>query len=206
MNVKIIIKSNNLYCRLISGRQIDISKKLGITIAQQFWDIKNEKIKNAYNFENRDKINAKLFELKAKITNKFTFDNINGEVIDSQWLEGAINEAFNKKAIVRGKIERWKVYLLEFCQYWIDEDGAKVNDLPSYENFVKHLTNFLKSKNLAKIKIKEVSHSTINQFVNYMLLDNFSAQTTKRQATRFKFFMNKAENMNLEVNKNYKEP
>ena len=206
MNVKIIIKSNNLYCRLISGRQIDISKKLGITIAQQFWDIKNEKIKNAYNFENRDKINAKLFELKAKITNKFTFDNINGEVIDSQWLESAINEAFNKKAIVKGKVEGWKVYLLEFCQYWIEEDGAKVNDLPSYENFVKHLTNFLKSKNLAKIKIKEVSHSTINQFVNYMLLDNFSAQTTKRQATRFKFFMNKAENMNLEVNKNYKEP
>jgi integrase len=39
-----------------------------------------------------------------------------------------------------------------------------------------------------------------------MLSDNYSIQTTKRQATRFKFFLNRAENMNLEVNKNYKEP
>lgn len=206
MNVKIIIKSNNLYCRLISGRQIDISKKLGISIPMQFWDPKNEKIKNAYNFENRDKINAKLYNLKGKITNKFNFDNINGEIIDGQWLEGAINEAFNKKAVTKGKIESWKVYLLDFCQHWIEHDGTKVNDLQSYENFVKHLTNFLKSKNLAKIKIKEVSHTTIEQFVAYMLLDNYSIQTTKRQGTRFKFFLNRAENMNLEVNKNYKEP
>jgi site-specific recombinase XerD len=206
MNIKIIIKSNNLYCRLISGRQIDISKKLGITIPMQFWDPKNEKIKNAYNFDNRDKINAKLYNLKAKITNKFNFDNINGEVIDGQWLEIAINEAFNKKSTAKGKIESWKVYLLDFCQYWIDNDGTKVNDLKSYENFVSHLTNFLKSKNLSKIKTKEVNHNTIENFVDYMLSDNYSIQTTKRQATRFKFFLNRAENMNLEVNKNYKEP
>ena len=206
MNIKIIIKSNNLYCRLISGRQIDISKKLGISIPMQFWDPKNEKIKNAYNFENRDKINAKLYNLKAKITNKFNFDNINGEVIDGQWLEIAINEAFNKKSVVRGKIESWKVYLIDFCNYWTKEHGNKVNDLQSYENFVNHLTNFLKSNNQAKIKLKEVNHTTIEQFVDYMLSDNYSIQTTKRQATRFKFFLNRAENMNLEVNKNYKEP
>jgi hypothetical protein len=36
---------------------------------------KNKKIKNAYNFDNKDKINAKLYNLKAKITNKFNFDN-----------------------------------------------------------------------------------------------------------------------------------
>lgn len=172
----------------------------------QFWDPKNEKIKNAYNFENRDKINAKLYNLKAKITNKFNFDNINGEVIDGQWLEIAINEAFNKKSVVRGKIESWKVYLIDFCNYWTKEHGNKVNDLQSYENFVNHLTNFLKSNNQAKIKLKEVNHTTIEQFVDYMLSDNYSIQTTKRQATRFKFFLNRAENMNLEVNKNYKEP
>jgi integrase len=206
MNIKIIIKSNNLYCRLISGRQIDISKKLGISIPMQFWDPKNEKIKNAYNFENRDKINAKLYNLKAKITNKYNFDNINGEVIDGQWLEIAINEAFNKKAVVKGKIESWKVYLVDFCKYWLDNDGNITNGHASYTVFVSHLTNFLKSNNQAKIKIKEVSHTTIEKFVAYMLSEDYSFQTTKRHATRFKFFMNRAENMNLEVNKNYKEP
>lgn len=191
---------------MISGRQIDISKKLGITIPMQFWEPKNEKIKNAYNFENSDKINAKLYNLKGKITNKFNFDSINGEVIDGQWLEIAINECFDKKSTSKGKIENWKVYLLDFCQYWIDTDGNKVNDLKSYENFVSHLTNFLKSSNQSKIKTKEVNHTTIENFVDYMLSDNYSIQTTKRQATRFKFFLNRAENMNLEVNKNYKEP
>jgi len=98
------------------------------------------------------------------------------------------------------------VLYLIFCNHWVENDGSKVNDLQSYENFIKHLTNFLKSSNQTKIKIKEVSNKTIENFVDYMLSDNYSYQTTKRQATRFKFFLNRAENMNLEVNKNYKEP
>lgn len=195
-----------MYCRLISGRQIDVSKKIGITIPAQFWDAKNEKIKNAYNFENRDKINAKLYNLKGKITNKFNYDSISGEVIDGQWLELAINEAFEKKAVVRGKIESWKVYFIEFCNYWLDNDGKNCNGHASYGVFIIHLSNFLKSNNQAKIKIKDVTHTTIEQFVSYMLSENYSFQTTKRHATRFKFFLTKADHSNLEVNKNYKEP
>ena len=209
MNIKIIIKSNNLYCRLISGRQIDISKKLGITIPQQFWDPKNEKIKTAYNFENRDKINAKLYNLKAKITNKFNFDNINGEIIDGQWLEKAINECFGRSPLVSGKIEIWKIYLLDFCTYWLKNESSKTNEtaIKQYNVFVDlHLTNYLKENNLTKIKIKEVSNKNIENFINYLLLKDYSPDTVKRHATRFKFFLTKAENMNLEVNKNYKEP
>jgi site-specific recombinase XerD len=202
MNIKIIIKSNNLYCRLISGRQIDISKKLGISIPMQFWDKKNEKIKTSYNFENRDKINAKLYKLKGKITNKFNFDNINGEVIDGQWLEIAINEAFNKTVLNKG--EKWKVYLLDFCQHWLENEGLKVKDLKSYENFVRHLTNFLKSKNLLKLKIKETTNKTIQEFIDFMIADNFSIETTKRQATRFKTFLHSAVTHNLQVDNNYK--
>jgi hypothetical protein len=70
---------------------------------------KARKIKNAYNFDNRDKINAKLYNLKAIITNKFNFDNMNGEVIDGKWLEIAINECFGP--LVAGKIETWRIYL-----------------------------------------------------------------------------------------------
>jgi integrase len=209
MNIKIIIKSNNLYCRLISGRQIDVSKKLGITIPEQFWDLKNEKIKNAYNFENKDKINAKLYNLKAKITNKFNFDNINGEIIDGHWLEMAINECFGRSPLVSGKIEIWKIYLLDFCTYWLKNESSKTNEtaIKQYNVFVDlHLTNYLKENNLTKIKIKEVSNKNIENFINYLLSKDYSPDTVKRHATRFKFFLTKAENMNLEVNKNYKEP
>jgi integrase len=209
MNIKIIIKNNNLYCRFISGRQIDVSKKLGITIPQQFWDPKNEKIKKAYNFENRDKINAKLYNLKAKITNKFNFDNINGEIIDGHWLEKAINECFGRSPLVSGKVEFWKIYLLDFCTYWLKNESSNTYEtaIKQYNVFVDlHLTNYLKENNLNKIKIKEVSNKTIENFINYLLLKDYSPATVKRHATRFRFFLNRAENMNLEVNKNYKEP
>jgi integrase len=209
MNVKIIIKGNNLYCRLTAGRQIDVSKKLGITIPMQFWDPKNEKIKNAYNFENKDKINAKLYNLKAKIINKFNFDNINGEIIDGHWLEKAINECFGRSPLVAGKIEMWKIYLLDFCTYWLKNECSKTNEtaIKQYRVFVDlHLTNYLKENNLNKIKIKEVSNKNIENFINYLLAKDYAPDTVKRHATRFKFFLTKAENMNLEVNKNYKEP
>jgi len=209
MNIKIIIKNNNLYCRLTSGRQIDISKKLGITIPNQFWDTKNEKIKNAYNFDNRDKINAKLYNLKAKITNKFNFDSINGEVIDGQWLEMAINECFEKINTTKGKIENWKIYFLDFCKHWLDNESYKTNEtaIKQYRVFVDlHLTNYLKENNLSKIKIKDVSNKTIEEFIGFLLSNNYSIQSAKRHSNRFKFFLNRAENMNLQVNKSFKEP
>lgn len=208
MNIKIIIKGNNLYCRLISGRQIDVSKKLDITIDSDFWDAKNEKIKSAYKFENKDKINSKLFMLKSKIIDKYNFDNINGEVIDSNWLQIAIDEAFGRTVKTKDKTENWKIYFLDFCNYWLKYESNKTNDtaIKQYKVFVElHLTNYLKINSLSKIKIKEVSNKTIESFINYLSSKNYSLESTKRHANRFKFFLNRAENMNLEVNKNYKE-
>jgi integrase len=208
MNIKIIIKSNNLYCRLTSGRQIDISKKLGITIPLELWDANNEKIKNTYKFDNKDKINAKLYNLKAKITDKYNFDSISGEIIDGQWLETAINECFNRANGTKTKTENWKVYFLDFCQYWLDNESGKTNQtaINQYRVFVDlHLTNYLKSNNLSKVKIKEVTNKTIENFIDYLSSKNYSLESIKRHANRFKFFLNRAENMNLQVNKNYKE-
>lgn len=208
MNIKIIIKNNNLYCRLISGRQLDLCKKIGISIPTECWDAKNEKIKNTYKFDNKDKINSKLFLLKSKITDKYNYDNICGEIIDSNWLENAIDEAFGRAPSNKGKIDSWKIYLLEFCHYWLKHESSKTNDtaIKQYKVFVElHLTNYLKSNNLSKIKIKEVSNKHIESFIDYLLEKNYSLESTKRHATRFKFFLNRAENMNLEVNKSFKE-
>jgi integrase len=194
---------------LVSGRQIDISKKLDISIPTEHWDTTNQKIKNSYKLPNKDKINSKLFFLKSKITDKYNFDNINGEVIDGYWLEKAINECFGRSPLVSGKIEIWKIYLLDFCTYWLKNESSKTNEtaIKQYNVFVDlHLTNYLKENSLTKIKIKEVSNKNIENFINYLLAKDYSPDTVKRHATRFKFFLTKAENMNLEVNKNYKEP
>lgn len=209
MNIKIIVKSNNLYCRLTSGRQIDICKKIGISIPTEHWDTVNQKIKNSYKMPNKDKINSKLFLLKSKITDKYNFDNINGEVIDGYWLDKAIDEAFDRVPIVAGKIETWKIYFLDFCTYWLKNESSKTNAtaLKQYTVFVDlHLTNYLKQQSLNKIKIKEISNKTIEDFIKYLLGKDYSSDTVKRHANRFKFFLNRAENMNLQVNKNYKEP
>lgn len=208
MNIKIIIKSNNLYCRLISGRQIDLCKKIGISIPNEHWDDKNEKIKNTYKLDNKDRINSKLFLLKSKITDKYNYDNIDGEIIDSNWLEIAIDEAFGRTPKSKGKIENWKIYFLDFCEHWLEHESSKTNEnaLKQYKVFVElHLTNYLKSNSLSKVKIKEVSNKTIESFIDYLMEKNYSSESTKRHANRFKFFLTRAENMNLEVNKNYKE-
>lgn len=209
MNIKIIIKSNNLYCRLISGRQIDVSKKLGISISNEFWDLKNEKIKNSYKNDNRDRINSKLFLLKAKISDKYNYDTMNGEVIDTDWLSKAIDESFGRTIVNRGKVDSWKVYFFDFCQYWLVNESSKTNKtaIKQYKVFVQlHLHNYLKINKLTKLKIKSVDNKTIEQFISFLLSQSYSINSVRRHATRFKFFLNRAENLNLEVNKSYKEP
>ena len=129
--------------------------------------------------------------------------------MQSAALEKAINECFGRNPLVAGKIEFWKIYLLDFCTYWLKNESSKTYEtaIKQYKVFVdRHLTNYLKENNLTKIKIKEVSNKNIENFINYLLSKDYSPDTVKRHATRFKFFLSKAENMNLEVNKNYKEP
>lgn len=195
---------------MTSGRKIDVCKKLEISIEKQYWDPKNEKIKNTYKLDNRDRINAKLYSLKSKLTDKFNFDNINGEIIDSQWLELSINQFFNRTTSTskNGKLQPHKIYFFDFCKYFLENESGNINEssLKHYNVFVElHLANFLKEKNLLKIKIKEVSNKVVENFVNYMSDNNYSYDSTKRHSIRFKFFLNKAENMNLEVDKSYKE-
>lgn len=209
MNIKIIVKSNNLYCRLTSGRQIDLVKKIGITIPAEYWDKDTEKIKNSYRLKNKDAINSKLFLLKSKITDKYNIDSINGEVIDAEWLQIAINECFSNTQIKSAKVNKWKVYLLDFCKHWINNESSKSSEeaVKQYSVFTNlHLTNFLKQNNLLKIKIKDVSSKTIDDFIAFMLSDDYSIASVKRHATRFKFFLHRAENANLEVDKSFKEP
>lgn len=179
-----------------------------MSIPNEHWDEKNQKIKNSYKFDNKDKINSKLLMLKSIITDKFNFDNICGEVIDSTWLENAIDEAFGRKQKAKAKNDKWKIYLLDFCKYWLRNESSKTNDtaLNHYKIFVElHLKSYLKFNNLSKVKIKDVSNKTIESFIEYQLAKNYSSETTKRHANRFKFFLNRAENMNLEVNKSFKE-
>ena len=179
-----------------------------MSIPNEHWDEKNQKIKNSYKFDNKDKINSKLLMLKSIITDKFNFDNISGEVIDSNWLTKAIDEAFGRTPTTQGKTEKWKIYLLDFCDYWLRNESSKTNQtaINHYKIFVElHLKSYLKLNNLLNIKIKEVSNKTIESFIDYQLAKNYSSESTKRHANRFKFFLNRAENMNLEVNKSFKE-
>jgi integrase len=209
MNVKIIIKGNNLYCRLTAGRQIDLCKKIGVSIPNEHWDPINQKIKNSYKMPYKDKINSKLLFFKSKIIDKYNFDNMNAEIIDATWLEKAIEEAFDRTPAITYKTETWKIYLLDFCAYWLKNESSKTKEtaINQYTAFVDlQLTKYLKEDNLSKIKIKEVSNKTIENFVDYLLGKNYATESVKRHATRFKFFLNRAENMNLQVNKNYKEP
>jgi integrase len=62
------------------------------------------------------------------------------------------------------------------------------------------------NKSKQKIKIKEIDSFLINDFID-VIIDkmNYAPATARRHVTRLKFFLNRAENMDIKVNQNYKE-
>ena len=202
-------KTNSIYLRFTNGNMFDVTSSTNITIPIEYWDSKNQKIKNVIAVPNRDEINAKLLSLKLHVLNQFNTDYTNGQTIDSKWLKSVINGYFNRpKEENRAQL----IYLTEFAQDWLDNKAPKYKvsstklmdetTIGHYQSVVDVLKEY-EGKN--KIKLLEVDGGFFDSVSLYLTDEkNYASKTAKRKISRIKFFCARAEEDNIKVNQNYK--
>lgn len=219
--VNILIRKNskdpaNLNLRFTHGRNIDIFVPLNIYVNHAHWDSERQKIRNFIELKNRDVINSKLVGLKGYVFDEYNVGNMSGVIFDKIWLADLVKKYFERPVNEVNKTNLLHhVYYLDFVRYWLDDKAATWKNsknkylehsaIEQYNSFYKIIEGFQKSKNV-KLKLKTLSSTEIQGFVDYLQKEqNYSSETTKRHVGRFKFFCNRAEGLNLEVNKSYKE-
>jgi hypothetical protein len=202
-------KTPTIYLRFTNGKMFDLSASTNLYILPQYWDKKNQKIKNVLDVPNRDEINGKLLGLKLHILNQYNIDYTNGGIIDKQWLNKAVSDYFNRPA---RENTSHLIYLSEYASYWLKNTAPnykvsanKLMDERTIMHYQSSLNDLKEFEGKTKVKLIDIDGVFLDKFSNFLTSDkNFAPITAKRKISRIKFFCARAEEDNIKVNKNYK--
>lgn len=203
----------NIYVRFINGRRYNIATALPLAINIKHWDAKNQKIRNVIEVPNRDEINKNLSHLKLHILDSFNLSFVNGDIIDTQWLSKICFEFFKRPILEsNSKVDRSKIYYSAFSQWWLKEKAPdwlvsenkyiSEREIQKHESFLGMVADF-EDKN--KLRLQDISAKEISKFAKFLSEDGYAATTIKRHVGRFKFFLFRAEEMNLKLNQAFKQ-
>lgn len=212
-SIKSRANPSNIYCRFSNGRAQDFERKIGIAISSEFWNAKQQKIRDVIAVPNRDEINSKLAKLKIFIIDDYNMSFMNGEIINGQWLQETISKFFSRpKGEVKNVNQDHNIYLTDFATHWLTNfapkwkvKAGKTIDAKTIAHY-KILNDIIirfQAKN--KIKLKDINTETMDRFSEYLSGEGYAEITAKRMIGRLKFFAARAEELNLDVNKNYKQ-
>ncbi len=215
VNYKILTKKNpsNIYVRFLHNRAIDITKTTGIYVNPEFWDAKNQKIKNVIAVKNRDAINRKLAQLKIDVLDNFNLSYMNGEIIDSDWLKTTVANFFNRPLLEENsKNELHTIYFVDFGNWWMEEKSS--NWLSSANSYMSNVSK-LQYKNLislvgefqgkSKIKLNSSGNKFITEFVKWLHENSYAEKTIKRHVNRVKFFFSRAKEEGFKIDTTYEQ-
>lgn len=213
--IKFLVKGKanpaNIYCRFVNGRAIDKSVSLDLFVNPKHWDAKQQKIRNVIEVRNRDVVNRKLARLKIEVIDQFNIDFTNGEIIDKAWLSKCISEFFKRPEDEVNKVNLdHRVYYTDFgiwwlenkAKHWLVSNNSYMNDRENskYKAFIKMVQDF-EGKN--KLPIKNITSDVITDFVIHLNKNDYASETIRRHVNRFKFFIKRAEQENIKIDKSY---
>lgn len=214
LSVKGTKNPSAIYIRLWEGKSIDLCSKTGLYVNPKFWDKRLKKIRNVIDVPNRDEINAQLQKLQLTLVDDYNKAYGAGLPIDKRWLEDSVLKFFNRpKTEGKVKIEPHRIYISDFASWWLKEKAPKYKvaankymDIRTIKQYEMAVDNLVKFEGKSKILLRDISADKLDAFSTFLReTENYSESTAKRKIGRIKFFCERAEADNLEVNRNYKE-
>lgn len=218
-NVKSAKQSAQIYLRFTNGRATEFMCGTGLYINPQYWDPKKKRIRNVVAVPNRDSVNSKLSKLETFVLDRFNEDFSDGGIIDKDWLLGCISDFFKRpKGETKKEKKEHLVYFDAYCQYWLNEHAHKWKVKPTkyldekgkyYYQQVADLFKEFQDKqieNVRRYKIKDVDYYVIDLFLDFLQNDKmYGGGTVDLFKSKIRFFCNRADEVGLPVNKNFKQ-
>jgi integrase len=212
-NVKLLTKGtknpSNIYIRLYSGRNLDISSKTNLTVNPAHFDNSKSNYRNIASVNNRAVLRNRIEKLKVYIVEQYNEAYMTGEVISKEWLEEIVNTFFNRpKQEKNHAIENHYLYFTDFASWWI-ENKAKTWRTSRKEYLSSRATDQycylisiiqnLEVKKKTRLKLKDFGEEIFNELTEFMEDENFSPSTLKRHIGRAKFFIHRANELGIKT-------
>ena len=189
--------------------KLDISVAMTVMLMDHEWDgLSQQAIGN-------DELNIALLGLKMDVLKQYNKDFCKGVVINKLWLQKVVKNSFMRPKLESGLVSPdYTIFVSDFALWWLDNHSQawKVSHKKlmddslknQYAKFVKILKEY-ETVISEKLQLRNVMISDLNSFVDYLETENYQISTIERHIGRFRFFMNRASEHNIEVNQSYKQ-
>ena len=189
--------------------RLDLSSSLNVMLTNLDWDAKNEIVIG------NTEVTIALQELKTAILKRYNKDFCSGMIIDKAWLQNVIKTTFLRpKEENNFIIPLHSIYVSDFSTWWLENcakewkvSARKFMDIPAqnqYKKFVETLTDY-ETIIGEKLQMRSLSKKDILSFIDWLETENYQISTIERDIGRLRFFLNRAIELNHEVNQAYKE-
>jgi len=190
-------------------KRLDLSSSLNVMLTDAEWDASNETVIG------NPEVTIALQELKTAILKGYNRDFCRGKIIDKAWLQNIIKTTFMRpKEENNFVIPAHTIYVSYFATWWLENcaeewkvSARKFMDIPAqnqYKKFVETLTDY-EAVIGEKLQLRSLTKKEIEGFIDWLETENYQTSTIERNIGRLRFFMNRATEMNHEVNQAYKE-
>jgi integrase len=214
-NVKLFTRGSknpsNIYIRLYSGRNLDISSRTNLTVNPAHFDNSKSNYRNIASVKNKAILRSRLEKLKVYIVEQYNEAYMTGEIINKNWIEQTVSNFFDRpKQEKNHAIETHFLYFTDFASWWI-KNKAKTwrtnksqylnsRAVQQYESFVI-IAKAFETERKTRLKIKDFGEEAINDLAEFMEIKrNYASTTIKRHITRAKFFINRAKELDIKTN------
>jgi len=189
--------------------RLDLSSSLNVMLTAAEWDISNETIIG------NPEVTIALQELKTDILRGYNKDFCGGKIIDKQWIQSVIKTTFMRpKQENNFIVPAHSIYISDFSTWWLENcasewkvSARKFMDIPAqnqYKKFVETLTDY-EAIIGEKLQMRSLTKKEIFGFIDWLETENYQTSTIERNIGRLRFFLNRATELNHEVNQAYKE-
>lgn len=189
--------------------KLDISCSTNIMLTDAEWDNEHQSIIG------NPEVNISIQQLKTDLLRQYNKDLCIGIVIDKFWLSTAIKNSFNRPKEENNLINpNHTIYLYDFALWWLENcaddwnvSSRKKMDIP-LQNQYKKFTSILSGYEFVignKLQLRNIRISDLKSFADYLETEYYQVSTIERQIGRFRFFLNRALEHNIEVSNSFKE-
>lgn len=189
--------------------RLDISCTTNVMLMENEWDFESQ------NVIDNPEVNISLQQLKTDILKQYNKDFCNGILVDKIWLSKIVKTSFNRPKEENNLVSpNHTIFVADFALWWLKNEASNWNvsskkkmEEPlqnQYKRFVSILQEY-ESVISELLQLRNIRISDLKSFVEYLETENYQTSTIERHIGRFRFFLNRATEHNIEVDKSFKQ-
>ncbi|MES2864137.1 MAG: tyrosine-type recombinase/integrase [Bacteroidota bacterium] len=188
---------------------LDISCSTNIMLKDSQWDLENQSV-----IDNPE-VNISLQQLKTDLLKAYNKDFSTGKIIDKFWIASTLKSSFNRPKEESKLVNpSYTIYFTDFSLWWLENhaddwnvSSKKKMGLPlqnQYKKFVSIVSEY-ETVISERLQLRNILISDLKSFADYLETEFYQVSTIERHVGRFRFFLNRALEHNIEVSNSFKQ-